>query len=77
MSFCIDCPPGGLRPDAHLHNMCQALGLPEAMFVPESRLFGCWTWQIQDREAYAAAVPAIKAHLVALHAGGHIRYAEW
>lgn len=74
----IDCSPGPLRPDTHLHTICDQCGIdPTMMFAPAVKTFGCWTYVVKQPVQYALVAEQFGTELTRLYERGMIRYASW
>lgn len=75
----IDCPPGGVRPNAHFESMCRELGLSEDWFEYKSAFCGEFRWDVKTSHNgdFYKNRAKIAGYLTELYKSGRCRYASW
>lgn len=72
----IDCPPGHTRPDDVLKLICNNFSIDYNIFEIKSKVFGEWTWQVNDNEKFKNKKQEVSNFLKQCYNEGVIRYAE-
>jgi hypothetical protein len=79
MQISIDCAPGTQRPDTVLAGICAKLGLDPVRFVVSARVFGEWTFTVDEEyeSVYAGRKEEVVSELTVAYHRGQIRFASY